>query len=180
MLIFYHHNFHLQLSSCCNWPSSWLHPLHNILSWATFPVLCSSGNFCNISQNIHSKAPVASQHKKTNKVVWTCKDDWPPQRTSTYKGPFIGEGNYVVAILVDLVQWGKHVALRAMKNGQSNDQGFHVGPKWSPQVLAKPLFGIFLYMDASWSIIGALMKSLAWCFVDSLHREGLVKPLRVI
>ena len=23
---------HLQLSSLCNWPSSWLHPLHNILS----------------------------------------------------------------------------------------------------------------------------------------------------
>ena len=61
---------HLQLSSLCNWPSSWLHPLHNILSWVTFVVLCSSGNFCNISQNMHSKAPVASQNKKTNKVVY--------------------------------------------------------------------------------------------------------------
>ena len=26
-------------------------------------------------QNLHSQSPVASQHKKTNKVVWTCEDD---------------------------------------------------------------------------------------------------------
>ena len=57
---------HLQLSSLCNWPSAWLHPLQNIPSWATFVVLCSSSNFCNISQNMHSKAPVASQNEKTN------------------------------------------------------------------------------------------------------------------
>ena len=95
-LVFYFHHFHLQLSSFCNWPSSWLHPLHNIPSWGTFLVLWSSGNFCNISQNMHSKAPVASQHEKSNKVDWTCKDDWPPWRTSTYKRPFIQEGNYLV------------------------------------------------------------------------------------
>ena len=63
----------------CNWPSSWLHPLHNIPSSGTFSVLWSSGNFCNISQNINSKAPVAIQHEKTNRVVWTCKDNYPPE-----------------------------------------------------------------------------------------------------
>ena len=88
--------FHLQLSSHCNWLPSWLNPLYNIPSWATFLVLWSSGNFCNISQNMLSKAQVASQHWNTNKVVWTCKDDWRPQRTSTYKRPFTREGNYLV------------------------------------------------------------------------------------
>ena len=58
---------HLQLSSLCNWLSSWLHPLHNIPSWATFEVLYSSGDFFNISQNMHSKAPVASQMKRPTK-----------------------------------------------------------------------------------------------------------------
>ena len=28
-----------------------------------------------MAQNMHSQPPVASQHKKTNKVVWTCEDD---------------------------------------------------------------------------------------------------------
>ena len=88
--------FSWQLLTQCNWLSSWLHPLHNILSSGTFSVPWSSGNFCNISQNMHSQAPVASQHEKTNKVVWTCKDDWPPQRTSTYERPFTWEGNYLV------------------------------------------------------------------------------------
>ena len=49
---------------------------------------------------MHSQPPVASQHKKTNKVVWTCKDDWPPKRTSTYERPFTREGNYIVTIAV--------------------------------------------------------------------------------
>ena len=88
-----------QLSSLCNWLSLWVHPVYNIPSWgvkSTSAVLWSSANFCNISQNMHSKAPVASQHWKTNKVVWTWKDDWPPWRTSTYKRPFTQEGNYPV------------------------------------------------------------------------------------
>ena len=89
----------MQLLSLCNWPSSWLHSLHNTPPWATFLVLWSSGN---ISQNMHSKAPVASQHEKTNKVVWICRDDWPPWRTSTYERPFTKEGNYLVLIVISV------------------------------------------------------------------------------
>ena len=51
-----------------------------------------------MNQNMHSQPPVASQHKKTNKVVWTYEDDWPPKRTSTYERPFTWEGNYLVII----------------------------------------------------------------------------------
>ena len=29
---------------------------------------------------MHEKAPVAAQHWKTNKVVWTWKDDWPQEK----------------------------------------------------------------------------------------------------
>ena len=88
-----------QLSSVCNWLSSWVHPVRNIPSSgvkSTSVVLWNSANFCNISQNMYSKTPVASQHWKTNKVVWTWKDDWPPRRTSTYERPFTREGNYLV------------------------------------------------------------------------------------
>ena len=87
-LVFYCHHF--QLLSLCNWPSSGVCPLYNIPSLGvkgTSSVLWSSANFCCISQNMHYKAPVASQHWKTNKVVWTWKDDWPPRRTSTYERP---------------------------------------------------------------------------------------------
>ena len=97
MLIFYHHHF--QLFSLCNWPSSGVYPVYNIPSVGvkgTSSVLWSSANFCSISQNMHYKAPVASQHWKTNKVVWTWKDDWPPWRTSTSERPFTQEGNYLV------------------------------------------------------------------------------------
>ena len=97
MLIFYCHHF--QLSSLCNWPSSGVCQVYNILSLGvkgTPSVLWSSANFCSFSQNVHYKAPVASQHWKTNKVVWTWKDDWPPWKTSTYKRPFTQEGNYLV------------------------------------------------------------------------------------
>ena len=45
---------------------------------------------------MYSQPPVASQHKKTNKVVWTYEDDRPPKRTSTYERPFTQEGNYLV------------------------------------------------------------------------------------
>ena len=88
-----------QLSSLCNWPSSGVCPVYNIPSVGvkgTSAVLWSSANFCSISQNIHYKAPVAAQHWKTNKVVWTWKDDWPPRRNSTYERPFTQEGNYLV------------------------------------------------------------------------------------
>ena len=58
------------------------------------------------TQNMHSQAPVASQHEKTNKVVWTCEDDWPPKRTSTYERPFTWEGNYLVSIvIVHTIKW---------------------------------------------------------------------------
>ena len=66
----------------------------------TSALLWSSTNFCSISQNMHYKAPVAAQHWKANKVVWTWKDDWPPQRNSTYKRPFTREGNYLVTFLI--------------------------------------------------------------------------------
>ena len=69
------------LSSICNWPSSGVCVVYNIPSVhvkGTSSVLWSSANFCNISQNMHYKAPVAAQHWKTNKVVCTWKDDWPP------------------------------------------------------------------------------------------------------
>ena len=90
---------HFQLLSLWNWPYSWVCPVDNIPSLgvkSTSSVLWSSANFCSISQNMHSKAPVSSQHWKTNKVAWTWKDDWPPWRTSTYERPFTKEGNYLV------------------------------------------------------------------------------------
>ena len=89
MLVFY--CCHFQLSSLCNWPSAWVCPVYKIPSLGvknTSSVLWSSANFCSISQNMHYKDPVASQHWKTNKVVWIWKDDWPPWRTSTYERPF--------------------------------------------------------------------------------------------
>ena len=79
MLIFYHHHF--QLSSLCNQPSSGVCPLYNIPSLCvngTSSVLWSSANFCSIPQNMHYKAPVASQHWNTNQMVWTWKDEWVP------------------------------------------------------------------------------------------------------
>ena len=99
MLIFY--CCHFQLSSLCNWPSPGVCLLYNIPSLGvkgTSALLWSSANFCSISQNMHYKAPVASQHWKTNQVVWTWKDDWTPWRTSTYKRPFTREGSYLVSI----------------------------------------------------------------------------------
>ena len=99
MLIWYH--CHFQLSSLCNWLSAQVCPVYKILYLSvknTSSVLWSSANFCNISQNMHYKAPIASQHWKTNKVVWTWKDDWPPWRISTYERPFTQEGNYLVII----------------------------------------------------------------------------------
>ena len=92
-LIFYH--CHFQLLSLCNWPSSGVCPVYKIPSLGvkgTSSVLWSSANFCSISQNNHCKAPVASQHWKTNKVVWTWKDDWPPWRTPTYEKTFYPRG----------------------------------------------------------------------------------------
>ena len=97
MHIFYH--CHFQLSSLCNCLSSRVHPVYKIPSLGvknTSSVLWSSVNFCSISQNMHYKDLVASQHWKSNKVVWTWKDDWPPWRTSTYERPFTQEGNYLV------------------------------------------------------------------------------------
>ena len=96
MLIFYRH---FQLSSLCNWPSSWVSPVYKIQSLGvknTSSVLWSTATFCSISKNMHYKDPVASQHWETNKVVWTWKDVWPPWWTSAYKRPFIWEGNYLV------------------------------------------------------------------------------------
>ena len=55
-------------------------------------------NFCNISQNMHSQAPVASQHEKTTKVVWTCKDDWPPREVLHTKD-LLPKGNYLVGLV---------------------------------------------------------------------------------
>ena len=84
MLIFY--CCHFQLSWLCYWPSSWVCPVYKIPSLGvknTSSVLWGSANFCNMSKNMHYKDPVASQCWKTNKVVWTWKDDWPPWRTST-------------------------------------------------------------------------------------------------
>ena len=100
MLIFY--CCHFQLLSLCNWPSSGVCPVYNIPSVgvkATSSVLWGSGNFCTISKNMHYIVPVASQHWKTNKVIWTWKDDWPPWRTSTYERPFTPEGNYLVCYI---------------------------------------------------------------------------------
>ena len=100
MLIFY--CCHFQLSSLCKWPSSQVCPVYKIPSLDvknTSAVLWSSTNFCSISKNMHYKDPVASQHWKTNRVVWTWKDDWPPWRTSTYKRPFTWEGTYLVSFL---------------------------------------------------------------------------------
>ena len=66
-----------------------------------------------MTQNMHSQPPVASQHKKTNKVVWTYEDNWPPKRTSTYKRPFTQEGNYLVVFasksLCSVEQWYSNI-----------------------------------------------------------------------
>ena len=94
--------------SLCNWSSSWVRPVNNIPSWgvkSTSAVFWSSANFCNIFQNMHSKAPVALQCRKTNKVVWTWKDDRPPWRTSTYERPFTWEGNYLVLSVPWWLMW---------------------------------------------------------------------------
>ena len=48
--------------------------------------------------NPRCRLPYYTRQWKTNKVVWTWKDYWPPWRTSTYKRPFTREGNYLVAI----------------------------------------------------------------------------------
>ena len=81
MLIYYY--CHFQLSSLCNWPSSGVCPLYNIWDLGvkgTSAVLWNSAHFCSISQNMHYKAPLDAQPCKTNKVVWTWKDDLPPPR----------------------------------------------------------------------------------------------------
>ena len=103
-------HFHIQLSSLHNWQSSKVYPVDNISSVsinATSAVLWSSTNFCCISQHIHYKAPVAAQHWKTNKVVWTCKDDWP-QEKFYLRRPFTWEGNYLVFFFITslLLLWG--------------------------------------------------------------------------
>ena len=98
-LISYRHHFLLSIS---NWPSSGVCEVYNVPPLGVkgkYSVLCSSANFCSISQNMHYKAPVAAQHWNTNKVVCTQKDDWPPWRTSTYERPFTWEGNYLVSIV---------------------------------------------------------------------------------
>ena len=90
-----------QLSSLCNWLPARGHPVYKIPSLGiknTSLLLWSSANYCSISQNMRNKHPVAAQHKKTNKEVWTWKDDWPSWRTSTYERPFTQEGNYLVII----------------------------------------------------------------------------------
>ena len=101
MLIFY--CCHFQLSSLCNWLSSQVHTVYKIPSLGvknTPSVLWSSANFCSISKDMHYKDPVAWQHWKTNKMIWTWKDDWPPWRTSTYERPFTWEGNYLVDLFL--------------------------------------------------------------------------------
>ena len=69
----------------CPWvptlPGSPIHPWHPLHPW------CPPDGL---------QHPVATQYWKTNKEVWTGKDDWPPWRTSTYERPFNWEGNYVV------------------------------------------------------------------------------------
>ena len=94
---------HFQLSSLPNWPFSGVCPVYNIPSLGvkgTSSMLWSSATFCSISQNMHYKAPLAVQQCKTNKVVWTWKDDWPPWWTSTYERPFTQEGNYLAVHLL--------------------------------------------------------------------------------
>ena len=91
--------FHFQLSSFCNWLSSWVCPVYNIPSWSvksTSSVLWSSGNFCNISQNINSEAPVALATLKDKKSGIDMERWLTPWRTSTYERPFTQEGNYLV------------------------------------------------------------------------------------
>ena len=104
LLLVYCHHF--QLSSFCNWPSSGVCPVYNIPSLGvkgTSSVLWSSANFCSIFQTMHYTSPVALQHWKTNKLVWTWKDDWPPWRTSTYKRPPTQEGNYLVWLVANSI-----------------------------------------------------------------------------
>ena len=48
---------------------------------------------------MHYKAPVAAQHWKTNKVVWTWKDDWLQEKFYLQK-TFYQEGNYLISFSV--------------------------------------------------------------------------------
>ena len=124
-LIFY--CCHFQLSSLCNWPSSWVHPVYKIPSLGvknTSSLLWSSANFCSISQNMHYKHPVAAQHWKTNKEFWTWKDDWPPWRTSTYKRPCTQKGNYLVwyFVIINHVSFPFHICHNIWINAKPNLQ----------------------------------------------------------
>ena len=97
-------HFHFQLSSLHNWPSTRVCPVYNKSSVGvngTYAVLWSLTNFCYISQNMHYKAPVAAQHWKTNRVVWTWKDDWPQEKFYLQK-TFYREGNYLVVPMSSL------------------------------------------------------------------------------
>ena len=137
MLIFYH--CHFQLSSLWNWPSSGVCPVYNIPSLGikgTFSVLWSSANFCIISHNMHYKAPVSAQQWKTNKVVWTWKDDWPPWRTSTYNRPFTQEGNYLVIQVVSCLlcsPLNSHLMVVSVSRGLGGRRVMDVGHMFSEQ-----------------------------------------------
>ena len=102
-------------------------PLHNTFTSATFSVPLSSGNCCNICQNINSKPTAATQHKKTTRMVYTCKYNWHlPKLVHTkdllprgslslllwklretdqvvkgllHERPFTHEGNYLICLL---------------------------------------------------------------------------------
>ena len=64
-----------------------------VISHVYCHLVVTNGNFICLLTSQH---PIASQHKKTNKVVWTCKDNLTPPKTTTYKRPFTREGTYLV------------------------------------------------------------------------------------
>ena len=78
--------------SCCHFATDCLYEDVQFMIYCleAQPISAVSPNTCTL------KLPVDSQHWKTNKVVWTWKDEWPPWRTSTYERPFTQEGNYLV------------------------------------------------------------------------------------
>ena len=89
----------------------------------------------SINHRGHSQAPVASQHKKTNKVVWTCEDYWPPQRNSTYKRHFTQEGNYLVFASCLFVTVSNFLSI-----GVSSCLGWYAGIFVNPSLILSILF----------------------------------------
>ena len=113
-------------------------------------------------ENMYSQPPVATQHKKTNKVVWTCKDDWPPKRTSTYKRPFTREGNYLVAICVTMVIFP--VTCKTF-----SEIPFYFYGIWDFSIYITSQMLLILHMSSIWDTYSWMLLTLYMLYTASLE-----------